>query len=219
MTKKITQIKEITQDALNIKVTICIPTFNRPDLLKETLESCLAQTYKPFEIIIGDDSDTDATEVMIRSSYLKEKTCIRYYRHVPSLKQSNNMNFLFENAKGNKLLLIHDDDLLMPKALETLVCILIDDPTVKIAFGKSYVMDEHGVVNHSESHMNNSHFYKEAKYEGSVLTPMEAGIIQQFPNNGYLIDSELARSVPWRSITSLLIWGVVASMISDCAWV
>jgi len=48
------------------KVSICVPTYNRKDYLKETLESILAQTYKDYEIVIVDDGSTDGTEDMIK---------------------------------------------------------------------------------------------------------------------------------------------------------
>ena len=34
------------------KVSICIPTYKRPELLKVALDSCLAQTFKDFEVVI-----------------------------------------------------------------------------------------------------------------------------------------------------------------------
>ena len=42
------------------KVSICIPTYNRKNYLKETLESVFAQTYKDYEVVIVDDGSTDA---------------------------------------------------------------------------------------------------------------------------------------------------------------
>jgi glycosyltransferase involved in cell wall biosynthesis len=38
-------------------VSICIPTYNRPCDLRRAIESCLAQTYSNFEIMITDSTD------------------------------------------------------------------------------------------------------------------------------------------------------------------
>ena len=40
----------------NRLITICIPTFRRPDLLVEAIQTCFQQNYRPLEILIGDDS-------------------------------------------------------------------------------------------------------------------------------------------------------------------
>ena len=37
------------------KVSICLPTYNRPELLVRCIESCLMQTHANIEIVIGDD--------------------------------------------------------------------------------------------------------------------------------------------------------------------
>ena len=47
------------------KVSICIPTYNRKNYLRETLESVLAQTYKDYEIVVVDDGSTDGTKDML----------------------------------------------------------------------------------------------------------------------------------------------------------
>ncbi|WP_405410821.1 glycosyltransferase family 2 protein [Maribacter sp. Asnod1-A12] len=185
-----------------MNISICITTYNRPELLKETLDSCFNQTYKPFEIIIGDDSKDDLTEKMINTLPKIEGVTINYNRHNPPLKQAENVNFVFKHATGNKLVLMHDDDLFVPDAIESLVDILNKDSTIKIAFGKSYVMSENGVIDYKDSEISSNYYYKNKKYNGSVLSPIEAGIIQQFPNNGYIIDAELARNIPWRTKTS-----------------
>jgi len=48
------------------KVSVCVPTYNRKDYLKQTLESVFAQTYKDYEIVIVDDGSTDGTENMVK---------------------------------------------------------------------------------------------------------------------------------------------------------
>lgn len=56
-------------------VSVCIPTYNRKDYLKETLQSVFAQTYKDYEVVIVDDGSTDGTEEMIKTADYK----VRYY--------------------------------------------------------------------------------------------------------------------------------------------
>ncbi len=49
------------------KVSICIPTYNRRDHLKETIDSVYQQTITDHKIIIVDDGSTDGTEEMVLS--------------------------------------------------------------------------------------------------------------------------------------------------------
>ena len=59
-------------------VSICIPTYNRPELLARTLRSCETQTYRNFEIIICDNSDNDASGELV--ARLNDPR-IRYYKN------------------------------------------------------------------------------------------------------------------------------------------
>lgn len=185
-----------------MNISICITTCNRPKLLKETLNSCVNQTFKPFEIIIGDDSNNNLTKNMISEYNINKSINVRYYQHFPPLGQANNVNFIFQKALGEKLILMHDDDLLLPKASEKLIEVFKLDPNIKVAFGKSYLMSEDGTIDYRKSGPVNSYFFKDKKYEGSKLSSTEAGIIQQFPNNGYMINTKLAKSIPWRTKTT-----------------
>ncbi len=48
-------------------VSVVIPTYNRGDLIRQTIESVLNQTYTPFEVIIVDDGSSDDTEQIINA--------------------------------------------------------------------------------------------------------------------------------------------------------
>ncbi|WP_447641530.1 MULTISPECIES: glycosyltransferase family 2 protein [Chitinophagaceae] len=90
------------------KVSICIPTYNQPAFLERLLQSILDQTYKNVEVIISDDSNTDAIEKVYL--HFKEQLNIQYFHHRPALKTPMNWNFALDKATGDFLMLIHQDD-------------------------------------------------------------------------------------------------------------
>ena len=66
-------------------VTICIPVYNGEKFIRDALDSALFQTYENFEILISDDSSTDATE-RICKEYSNKDTRIKIFRHAKILE-------------------------------------------------------------------------------------------------------------------------------------
>ena len=121
------------------KVSICIPTYNRKDSLKETLESISAQTYKDYEVVIVDDGSTDGTEQMIKQNNLP----IRYFWQ-ENQGEPSARNKLLELAKGQYLTFIDSDDLLFPGAIEELVNLVEHNASDIIAYSSYIGIDEQG---------------------------------------------------------------------------
>jgi glycosyltransferase involved in cell wall biosynthesis len=100
------------------RVTVAIPTLSRVGYLKLALESVLQQTYNNIEIIVSDNASTDAT-----SEYLS--TCfdprLRLLRHDKTIPMTENWNACVAAATGEYFLLLSDDDLLKPGAIQGLV--------------------------------------------------------------------------------------------------
>lgn len=98
-----------------IDVSICIPTFNRPDLLEECIYSCLNQKPSSLsvEIIVVDnnpEADNDNLNLLRRID--KQEVC--YYQNGSNLGMCGNWNRCIELARGKWVSLLHDDDLLAP---------------------------------------------------------------------------------------------------------
>jgi glycosyltransferase involved in cell wall biosynthesis len=73
------------------KVSICIPTYKHPDLLKVAVDSRLAQTFQDFEVVISDDSPDTRTEEMFRNISAKQPPlCAKYAR-----ARSSKLEYLF----------------------------------------------------------------------------------------------------------------------------
>ncbi|MFD1874024.1 glycosyltransferase family 2 protein [Hymenobacter bucti] len=184
-----------------MNISICIPTYNRPDVLQQAVESCLNQTHRPYEILIGDDSSLNDTEEWVNANLQITDVRIRYFHNRPSLRQARNVNSLFMHAEGELTVLLHDDDVLLPTALETLHSCFVAHPTIDIAFGKQYVMSNDGRINEEESESLNKTYYRTAAYEGVKLSSLESGFLQQFPNDAYMIKSAIVKKVQYNEGT------------------
>ena len=89
-------------------VSICIPAYKNTSFLERLLASLLIQTYTNFEVIISDDSPDDIVKDFIIQ--YKDKLRIFYFKNNPSLGTPANWNFAMNQAKGEFIKLIHDDD-------------------------------------------------------------------------------------------------------------
>ncbi|MEK6828652.1 MAG: glycosyltransferase family 2 protein [Nanoarchaeota archaeon] len=94
--------------------SIIITTYNRAQLLTErSLKSALDQTYKDYEIIVVDDAGEDNTSVVI-NQYAQ----VQYYKFLQNQGLSAARNFGIKQAKGEYVVCLDDDNVLMPEFLE-----------------------------------------------------------------------------------------------------
>lgn len=96
-------------------VSVVIITFNRCNLLKETLKSVLAQTYEGLEIILIDDGSSDETHELV-SSIRDER--IKYFNFGKIGNLSKLRNLGIKNSSYDIIGFCDDDDLWHPDKLE-----------------------------------------------------------------------------------------------------
>jgi glycosyltransferase involved in cell wall biosynthesis len=126
---------------MNPKVSICIPTYNRKDYLKETLRSVFTQTYKDYEVVIVDDGSTDGTEEMIKKAGYN----VRYHWQ-ENQGEAASRNRLIELAQGRFIAFIDSDDLLMPHAIERMVKVVDAEYEDVIVYGSYLRIDQDGNI-------------------------------------------------------------------------
>lgn len=117
-TAKVASIQIIQSDlGFTPKVTIAIPTYKRADLLKETIDSAINQVgYDNYDIIVVDnDPERNCETEKLLQSYNNKR--ISYYKNTENIGMAGNWNRLFELAKGEYVVMLHDDDLLLPNFL------------------------------------------------------------------------------------------------------
>ena len=96
--------------------SIGITTYNRHDLLRETLAAILAQDFADFEVLVGNDFTSEAlTGEMLGINDPR----IRFINHPYNLREVGNMNALLAAASGRYFTWLFDDDLHEPDFLTT----------------------------------------------------------------------------------------------------
>ena len=102
-----------------MKFSIVITTFNRWEMLKRSLLSCLQQTM-PCEVIVVDDHSSDRTEEYLQELLLGYGNSFIYHRHPKNLGHAAAVNQGINLATGDWIKLVDDDDYLADNCIETL---------------------------------------------------------------------------------------------------
>ena len=102
------------------KITVVIPTYNRAHLLIRTVESALAQTRSPDEIIVVDDGSTDDTAAVLRAFIDAKPPHSPEIRHFVQQRKgpSAARNRGIAEARGEWIAFLDSDDLWHPEKLE-----------------------------------------------------------------------------------------------------
>src|SRR5688572_6898678 len=99
-------------------ISVYITSYNQKGFLRQAIESVLAQTFKPFEIIVVDDCSTDGSRELIESYE------IRYPGFIRSIFQTSNRGVTqcridaVKFSRGDYLTYLDGDDLYLPQKLE-----------------------------------------------------------------------------------------------------
>ena len=103
------------------RVSIVLPTYNGAKYIRQSIDSCLNQTYKNIELIVVDDGSTDRTPQIIQS-YTDPR--IKYLRHEKNKGLPRALNTGFAHATGSYLTWTSDDNLYAKEAIEKMLSFL-----------------------------------------------------------------------------------------------
>jgi glycosyltransferase involved in cell wall biosynthesis len=181
------------------EITICIPTYRRPELLKHAVESCLLQKYRPLQILIGDDSGDGQSSKLLAALDLPRDITLQLIEHSPPLRQARNVQWLMQHATGDRLLLLHDDDSLCEGGLDVLVKAWSTSSAVRCVYGKQYLISPDGQILLEQTEEFNTRYGRVKSQEGIQRSALSAGLTQQLPNNCFLVESALAKRVGYRT--------------------
>jgi len=124
-------------------VSIMIPTYRRPALLREAIESALAQTTPiPFEVVVVDnDSDQELADEVDKAIASFGVHNLRLFRNQENIGMFGNWNRCIELARGKWLTILNDDDLLAPSFLDECLKVLDKSKLIKLVLCKTKTLD------------------------------------------------------------------------------
>jgi len=129
---------------VDLKISVLIPTYNRPEYLREALKSIVDQSFKPYEVIVADDNpdeEINKKNFEVVNQFAKDYPFIKYHKNERNLGPAGNYKNLFYLASGDLIHFLGDDDILAPYTLEELSKPFKEDDDVVISAGKTLFVD------------------------------------------------------------------------------
>lgn len=115
-----------------LRVSVVIPTYNRPNYLAELLESILRQTFEPLEVLVVDDNTpTDVIKAVCEDYLIKFESLssrLIYVRNHKERSAATARNIGAKMAQGDLTLFLDDDILLYPNYIEKIVAVFLEHP-------------------------------------------------------------------------------------------
>jgi alpha-1,3-rhamnosyltransferase len=127
-------------------VSVIIPAYNHEAWIKETILSIVNQSYnyKNIQLIVADDCSTDNTVLILNE--LAKKYDFKLLKHNENIGLTSTINEMISISKGQYLIIIASDDVMLLSRIENQVEILNRNPDIDILAGDNILIDEVGKV-------------------------------------------------------------------------
>jgi len=155
----------------HIVLSVIIATFNARDVLADCLSS-IAQNppSQSYEVIVVDDASADDTSAMVRTRFPE----VRLLRNEVNRSYAFSNNRALECARGDYLLLLNNDTIVLPEALDRMLAFLRQNPEAGGVGCK--LLNEDGSIQWSVKSLPNP---------GSAVFGARSIITRLFPNNPF----------------------------------
>lgn len=165
-------------------ISVLIISYNFEKYLDECIKSILAQTLRPYEIIIVDDCSTDRSWEIISTYASENPMLIKAFQQEENVGQYRNGRCAWRKASGDLISALDGDDRWLPRKLELEWQALEDNPEAQIAYSNVHIIDEHGTCTSTY-------------YDGNGPVPPSGDVfidvimLKMFSHTGYVLRNEL----------------------------
>lgn len=128
----------------DFRISVIVTSYNNERYLAATLDSILAQTWRPHEIIVTDDCSQDSSPDIIRRYTAQHPGWVKGLFQPENLFIPRNRNAALATVTGNYVAIVDGDDRYLPHNLATQVAALRAHPQAGVAYSNVYYIDPHG---------------------------------------------------------------------------
>ena len=174
-------------------ISVVIPVYNRANIVGETLDSVLSQTYKNWECIIVDDGSTDTTEEVV-NDFMDRDNRFTFIKRPPARNKGASpcRNLGLELSKGDFVQFLDSDDLLENTKFEEQIKELQQHPPLTLATCKW------GSFSSSSSLRVKTKYRSYQNFSPGVKLLYNFGKQDEyFPPIVYLVSRELIKKAGW----------------------
>lgn len=150
----------------SLTVTVIITVFKRTEYLRQALQSALDQIFNLYEIIVTDDSCSPMIRDIVESF---DSSRIHYRCNSSTLGVALNLRAAINEACGQYIAILNDDDVWEPEFLSELVKPLEEDETCILSFSDHWIIGESGEFEIQKSDDNSKWYGRNTLPEGSVF--------------------------------------------------
>lgn len=130
--------------------SIVIPLYNKESALRTTLDSCFSQKFKDYEVVVVDDGSTDGSVSAVKECTDERVVLIEQENSGPSAAR----NCGGKAAKGEWIVFLDADDLLLPDALSNFHKLVTTYPDINAFCCNFYVEREGEEMLYSDKYKN-----------------------------------------------------------------
>jgi glycosyltransferase involved in cell wall biosynthesis len=188
------------QESQQPLVSVIIPTYNRPEYLKQAIASAIKQTYQNIEIVVCDNCSSENPQALVASF---GDSRIRFWRHQQNVGMLANQQHGFKMARGKYVASLHDDDIWNEDFLVKLVPPLEANSELILAFCDQYIIDANSIINYAGT---------EANTRGYKRDKLAKGIHQPFYKIG-LVDKSIPTAASCVIRNNLVDWDSIPSEV------
>lgn len=118
-------------------VSICIPTYNRADMVGKAIDSALSQSYNNIEVLVVDNASDDDIGSVI-ACYNDSR--LQFFKNPKNLGIFGNFNKCIELSHGEYIHILHSDDYIDSNFTKTCVEFMDTHPNVMMTFSSAWFL-------------------------------------------------------------------------------
>jgi len=199
-----------------VKFSVLLPTRNGGRFLRDCISSILEEPYQDMELVISDNANTDETPEVIRSFSADRR--LKVIRLEKPVSVTDNWNAALKASKGEYILMMGDDDCLLPGYFKRMEEVLkkYDNPDCVIYNAYTYVAPD-SINGNTQSYYNKTHFRfgDDFKAEGWISDKKRFSIVKDMYRFRVRIPLNMQTTLVSRKAAGLIKGGIFQPPFPD----